>query len=71
MLPADGKTQAGLNVYVRSETTTRATLLWRQKDANALLMEVLTPWGEHHVLAAHAPQLNISCEPHVRWWADI
>ena len=34
---------------------TRATLLWGHEDANALLMQVLTPWGKHHVLAAHAP----------------
>ena len=34
-------------------------------------MEALTPWGKHHMLAAHAPQINIGCEPYVRWWADI
>ena len=34
-------------------------------------MEVLTPWGRHHVLAAHAPLINIGVEPYVRWWADI
>ena len=34
-------------------------------------MEVLTPWGEHHVLAAHAPEINIGCAPYVRWWAGI
>ena len=71
VLPADGKTGAGLDVYVRSGTTTGATLLWGREDANALLMEVLTPWGKHHVLAAHTPQINIGCEPYVRWWADI
>ena len=69
VLLAHGKTGAGLDVYVRAGTTTRATLLWGKEDANALLMEVLTPWGKHHVLAAHAPQ--IGCEPYVRWWADI
>ena len=67
MLPAGGKTGAGLDVYVRSGTTTRATLLWGKEDANALLMEVLTPWGKHHVLAAHAPHINIGCEPYVKW----
>ena len=56
VLPAHGKTEAGLEVYVRARTTTRATLLWGKEDANALLMEVLTPWGKHHVLAAHAPR---------------
>ena len=71
VLPAIGKTGAGLDVYVRSTTTTRATLLKGREDANATLMEVLTPWGKHHVLAAHAPQINIGCEPYVRWWADI
>ena len=71
VLPAHGKTGAGLDVYVRAGTTTRATLLWGREDANALLMEVLTPWGKHHVLAAHAPPINIGCEPYVRWWADI
>ena len=54
VLPAHGKTGAGLEVYVRTGTTTRASLLWGAEDANALLMEVLTPWGRHHVLAAHA-----------------
>ena len=34
-------------------------------------MEVLTPWGKHHVLAAHAPQMNFGFEPYVRWWAEI
>ena len=34
-------------------------------------MEVLTPWGKHHVLVAHAPQINIGVEPYVRWWAGI
>ena len=71
VLPADGKTGAGLDVDVRSRTTSRATLLWGKEDANAFLMEVLTPWGKHHVLAAHAPQINIGCEPYVRWWAKI
>ena len=71
MLPAHGKTGVGLDVYVRTRTTTRATLLWGKEDANTLLMEVPTPWGKHHVLAAHAPQINIGCEPYVRWWADI
>ena len=69
VLPAHGKTGVGLDVYVRARTTTRATLLWGKEDA--LLMEVLTPWGKHHVLAAHAPQINIGCEPYVRWWAGI
>ena len=32
---------------------------------------MLTPWGKHHVLAAHAPQINIGCGPYVRWWAEI
>ena len=59
VLPAHGKTVAGLEVYVRTATTTRASLLWGKEDANALLIEVLTPWGRHHVLAAHAPQVNI------------
>ena len=71
VLPAHGKTGAGLDMYVRSGTTTRATLLWGKEDANALLMEVLIPWGKHHVLAAHAPQINIGVEPYVRWWAGI
>ena len=71
VLPAHGKTGAGLDVYVRAGATTRATLLWGKEDANALLMKVLTPWGKHHVPAAHAPQINISCEPYVRWWAGI
>ena len=56
VLPANGKMGAGLNVYARSRTTTWATLLWGHEDANAPVMEVLTPWGKHHVLAAHAPQ---------------
>ena len=55
VLPADGKTGAGLDVYVHSGTTTRATLLWGKEDANAFLMEVLTPWGRHHVLATMPP----------------
>ena len=71
VLPAQGKTGAGLEVYVRVGTTTWASLLWSKEDANALLMEVLTPWGRHHVLAAHAPQINIGIEPYVRWWATI
>ena len=71
LLPAHGKTGAGLEVYVRAGTTTRASPLWGKEDANALLMEVLTRWGWHHVLAAHAPQINIGVEPYVRWWADI
>ena len=71
MLPADGKTGACLAVYVYTGTTTRATLLLGKEDANALLMHVVTPRGEHHVLAAHALQINIGYEPHARWWADI
>ena len=71
VLPAHGKTGAGLEVYIRAGTTTRASLLWSREDANALLMEVLSPWGRHHVLAAHAPQINIGIEPYVRWWATI
>ena len=71
VLPAQGKTGAGLEVYVRTGTTTRASLLWSTEDANALLMEVLTPWGRHHVMAAHAPQISIGVEPYVRWWAAI
>ena len=71
MLPAQGKTGAGLEVYVRTGTTTRASLLWGAEDANALLMEVLTPWGQHHVLGAHAPQISIGVEPYVRWWAAV
>ena len=71
LLPAHGKPGAGLEVYVRAATTTRASLPWGKEDANALLMEVLTPWGRQHVLAAHAPQINIGVEPYVRWWADI
>ena len=71
VLPAHGKTGAGLEVYVRTGTTTRASLLWGAEDANALLMEVLTPWGRHHVLAAHAPQISIGVEPYVRWWAAV
>ena len=71
VLPAQGKTGAGLEVYVRTGTTTRASLLWGAEDANALLMEVLTPWGRHHVLAAHAPQISIGVEPYVRWWAAV
>ena len=71
VLPAHGKTGAGLEGYVRTGTTTRASLLWGAEDANALLMEVLTPWGRHHVLAAHAPQISIGVEPYVRWWAAV
>ena len=71
VLTAHGKTGAGLDVYVRSGTTTRATLLWGRKDANARLMKVLARCGKRHMLAAHAPQINIGCEPYVRWWADI
>ena len=71
VLPASGKTGAGFDVYVRSGTTTRATLLWGHEDTNALVMQVLIPWGKHHVLAAHAPQIHIGCEPYVRWWAQI
>ena len=71
VLPAHGKAGAGLEVYVRTGTTTRASLLWGAEDANALLMEVLTPWGRHHVLAAHAPQISIGVEPYVRWWAAV
>ena len=71
VLPAQGKTGAGLEVYVRTGTTTRASLLWGAEDANALLMEVLTAWGRHHVLAAHAPQISIGVEPYVRWWAAV
>ena len=71
VLPAHGKTGAGLDVYVCAGATTRSSLLWGKHDANALLMEVLTPWGKHHMPAAHAPQINISCEPYVRWWAGI
>ena len=71
VLPAQGKMGAGLEVYVRAGITTRASLLWSTEDANALLMEVLTPWGRHHVLAVHAPQMNIGVEPYVRWWATI
>ena len=55
VLPVHGKMWAGLDVYVHSGTTTRPTVLWGKEDANALLMEVLTPWGKHLVLAAHAP----------------
>ena len=58
-------------MYVRAATTTRAIILWRKEDANALLMEVVTPWGKHHMLAAHVPQINIGCEPYVRCWAGI
>ena len=71
VLPDHGKTGAGLEVYVRTGTTTRASLLCGAEDANALLMEVLTPWGRHHVLAAHAPQISIGVEPYVRWWAAV
>ena len=71
VLPAQGKTGAGLEVYFRAGTTTWASLLWSTEDANALLMEVLTPWGWHHVLAAHAPRISIGVEPYVRWWATI
>ena len=55
----------------RTGTTTRATLLSGKEDANGLLMEVLTSWGKHHVLAAHAPHIDIGYEPYVRWWAEI
>ena len=71
VLPTPKNTRAGLDVYLRATTTTWATLPWGREDANALLMEVLTPWGKHHMLAAHAPQINIGCEPSVRWWAYI
>ena len=47
VLPADGKTQAGLDVHVRSGTTTWATLLRGNKDGNALLMEMLTVPAAH------------------------
>ena len=57
-------------MYVRSGTITRATLLPGKVDANALLREVFTPWGKHHVLAAHAPQINIGSEPYVRWCVE-
>ena len=30
--------------------------MWDQGHGKALLMEVLTPWGKHHVLAVHSPQ---------------
>ena len=59
------------DVYVSAGTTARATLIWGKEDATAPLMEVLTPWRKHHVLAAHAPQINIGIEPYVRWWAGI
>ena len=45
MLPVDGKTEAVLDVYVHTATTTRATLLSGKEDANALVMEVLTAGG--------------------------
>ena len=64
VLPSHGKTGAGLDVYVHSGTTTRATLLWGKEDANALLMEVLTPRGKHHMLVAHVPQIDIGHEPY-------
>ena len=70
-LPAHGKTGAGLQVYVRAGTTTWASLISGKEDANALLIEVLTPWGQDHVLAAHAPQINTGVEPYVRWWAGV
>ena len=38
VLPGNGKTGAGLHVYVQSTTTTQATRLWGTEDANALLM---------------------------------
>ena len=60
VLPAHGKTGSGLDMYVRAGTTTRATLLWGKKDAITLLMEVMTPWGTHHVLAAHAPKSTLA-----------
>ena len=34
-------------------------------------MEVPTPRGKHHVLAANALQINIGSEPYVQWWAGI
>ena len=68
-LPANDKTGAGFDVYVRPGTTTRATLLLGHEDTNALLMEVLTPLGKHHVLVAHAPRMNIGHEPYLSWWA--
>ena len=71
VLLAYGKTGAGLDMYVRAGTTTRATLLWGKEDANTLLIEELTLWGKHDVMAAHAPHINIGCEQYVRWWADI
>ena len=70
-LPVHGKTGVGLDVYVRAGTTTWATMLWGKEDPNALLMEVLTLWGKHHVLAAHVPQINIGYEPYVQWGASI
>ena len=60
VLPAHGKTGAGLDMYVRVGTTTRATLLWGKEDANALLMEVLTSWGKHHVLVPMPPKSTLA-----------
>ena len=45
VLPAHGKTGAGLEVYVRTGTTTWASFMWVKEGANALLTEVLTPGG--------------------------
>ena len=33
VLPAHGKTEAGLEVYVRTGTTTGASLIWGKEDA--------------------------------------
>ena len=44
VLPAHGKTRAGLDVYVRAGTPTRPTPLIGKEDVNALLMEVPTLW---------------------------
>ena len=57
------------HLFLRSNSRTTlsppANLLWGKEDANALLMEVFTHWGKHHVLAAHTPEINIGCEPYV------
>ena len=71
VLPTHGKTRTDFDVYVRTRITGRATLLWGKEDADDLLMEVLTPWEKHHIMAAHAPRVNIGVKPYVRWWAPI
>ena len=61
--------EASVPTRMASRPPMVATWQWGdedKKDAIALLMEVLTPWGKRHVLATHAPQINFGLEPYVR-----